>query len=84
MEAKLRLTYDREGDILHIDTCSPYAGGEGGLTSDSVALCHQLHQTRILLLGVLRRILQRFDYSKAERMAKEEAHANSLYPSCYA
>ena len=25
MEAKLTFKYDREGDILHIDKCSPYA-----------------------------------------------------------
>ena len=28
MEAKLRFKYDREADILHIDTCSPYAEQE--------------------------------------------------------
>ena len=28
MEAKLTFKYDREGDILHIDKCSPYAEQE--------------------------------------------------------
>ena len=28
METKLTLRYDREGDVLHIDKCRPYAGQE--------------------------------------------------------
>jgi hypothetical protein len=28
MEAKLIFKYDREGDILHIDKCAPYAAQE--------------------------------------------------------
>lgn len=36
MEATLKLEYDREGDILHIDTCPPYAEQESQELEDEV------------------------------------------------
>jgi len=38
MDAKLRFTYDREGDILHIDTCPPYAEQESEELEDEVVV----------------------------------------------
>lgn len=38
MEAKLRFTYDREGDILHIDKCPPYAEQESEELEDEVVV----------------------------------------------
>ena len=36
MEAKLSFRYDREGDILHIDKCAPYADQESEELADGV------------------------------------------------
>jgi uncharacterized protein YuzE len=36
MGASLRFTYDREADILHIDTCPPYAAQESEELGDEV------------------------------------------------
>ena len=36
MEAKLTFKYDREGDILHIDKCAPYAAQESEELGDDV------------------------------------------------
>lgn len=36
MEATLKLEYDREGDILHIDTCPPYAEQESQELEDEI------------------------------------------------
>jgi hypothetical protein len=36
MEAKLIFKYDREGDILHIDKCPPYAEQESEELGDDV------------------------------------------------
>jgi hypothetical protein len=36
METKLRFTYDREADILHIDKCPPYAGQESEEIGDDI------------------------------------------------
>lgn len=36
MEAKLRFRYDREADILHIDTCQPYAEQESEELPDEI------------------------------------------------
>ncbi len=36
METKLSFRYDREADILHIDTCSPYADQESEELGDEV------------------------------------------------
>jgi uncharacterized protein YuzE len=36
METKLRFTYDREADILHIDKCQPYAEQESQELKDEV------------------------------------------------
>ena len=36
METKLRFKYDREGDILHIDKCPPYAEQESEELPDEV------------------------------------------------
>ena len=36
MVAKLTLRYDREGDILHIDQCAPYAEQETEELGDEV------------------------------------------------
>ena len=36
MDAKLMFNYDREGDILHIDRCSPYAGQDSKELPDEV------------------------------------------------
>ncbi|MGH2398092.1 MAG: DUF2283 domain-containing protein [bacterium] len=36
METKLRFKYDREGDILHIDKCPPYAEQESEELGDEV------------------------------------------------
>ncbi len=36
MEAKLIFKYDREGDILHIDRCPPYAEQESEELGDDV------------------------------------------------
>jgi hypothetical protein len=36
METKLRFTYDREADILHIDKCQPYAEQESLELKDEV------------------------------------------------
>ena len=36
METKLTFRYDREGDILHIDKCSPYAEQESEELPDEV------------------------------------------------
>jgi uncharacterized protein YuzE len=36
MAARLTFTYDREADILHIDTCSPYAAQESEELGDEV------------------------------------------------
>jgi uncharacterized protein YuzE len=36
MEAKLTFRYDREGDILHIDKCSPYPEQESEELGDDV------------------------------------------------
>jgi len=38
MDTKLRFTYDREGDILHIDTCPPYAEQESEELGDEVVV----------------------------------------------
>ena len=38
MEAKLRFTYDREADILHIDKCPPYAEQESEELGDEVVV----------------------------------------------
>ncbi len=37
METKLTFKYDREGDILHIDNCRPYAEQESTELPDEVA-----------------------------------------------
>jgi uncharacterized protein YuzE len=36
MEARLKFTYDREADILHIDICPPYAEQESEESGDEV------------------------------------------------
>ena len=36
MDAKLSFKYDREGDILHIDKCPPYADQESEELGDDV------------------------------------------------
>lgn len=36
MEANLKFKYDREGDILHIDKCPPYAEQESQELRDEV------------------------------------------------
>ena len=36
MEARLTFKYDREADILHIDTCLPYAAQESEELGDEV------------------------------------------------
>lgn len=36
METKLRFLYDRDADILHIDTCPPYAEQESEELGDEV------------------------------------------------
>jgi uncharacterized protein YuzE len=36
MEARLRFTYDREADILHIDKCPPYSEQESEELEDEV------------------------------------------------
>ncbi len=36
MEARLRFKYDREADILHIDTCPPYTEQESEELGDEV------------------------------------------------
>jgi len=36
MEARLKFTYDREADILHIDKCSPYSEQESEELEDEV------------------------------------------------
>ena len=36
MEPRLKFTYDREGDILHIDKCPPYAEQESEELGDEV------------------------------------------------
>lgn len=36
METKLRFKYDRDADILHIDTCAPYAQQESEELGDEV------------------------------------------------
>lgn len=36
MGTKLRFLYDRDADILHIDTCSPYAEQESEELGDEV------------------------------------------------
>jgi hypothetical protein len=36
MAARLTFTYDREADILHIDTCPPYAEQESEELGDEV------------------------------------------------
>ena len=36
MEARLKFQYDREADILHVDTCSPYAEQESEELGDDV------------------------------------------------
>ncbi len=36
METRLRFTYDREADILHIDKCRPYAEQESQELDDEV------------------------------------------------
>ena len=36
MESKLRLRYDREADILYIDSCPPYSGQESEELNDEV------------------------------------------------
>lgn len=36
MEATLRFKYDREADILHIDTCPPYAEQESEEVGDEI------------------------------------------------
>jgi hypothetical protein len=36
MGARLTFTYDREADILHIDTCPPYAAQESEELGDEV------------------------------------------------
>lgn len=36
MDAKLTFRYDREGDILYIDTCPPYAEQESEEIGDEV------------------------------------------------
>ena len=36
MQAKLTFKYDREGDILHIDKCPPYAQQESEELGDDV------------------------------------------------
>ena len=36
MDAKLTFKYDREGDILHIDKCPPYAAQESEELGDDV------------------------------------------------
>ena len=36
MESKLSLRYDREADILYIDSCPPYAGQESEELDDEV------------------------------------------------
>jgi len=36
MEARLTFKYDREGDILHIDKCPPYAEQESQELGDDV------------------------------------------------
>lgn len=36
MEARLTFRYDREADILHIDTCAPYAAQESEELGDEV------------------------------------------------
>lgn len=36
MDATLRFTYDREADILHIDTCPPYAAQESEEVEDEI------------------------------------------------
>jgi uncharacterized protein YuzE len=36
MEAKLAFRYDREGDILYIDTCSPYPEQDSEELGDDV------------------------------------------------
>jgi len=38
METKLRLKYDREADILHIDKCPPYAEQESQELEDEVVV----------------------------------------------
>ncbi|MBI4506321.1 MAG: DUF2283 domain-containing protein [Chloroflexi bacterium] len=41
MDARLRFTYDREADILYIDTCAPYSEQESAeLGDDVVARIH--------------------------------------------
>jgi len=41
MKKRLRFTYDREADILHIDKCRPYAEQESQELKDEViALLH--------------------------------------------
>ena len=36
METKLSFKYDREGDILHIDKCPPYAAQESEELKDAI------------------------------------------------
>lgn len=36
MESKLRFTYDRDADILHIDKCTPYADQESEELGDEI------------------------------------------------
>jgi len=36
MEPSLRFMYDREGDILHIDKCPPYAAQESEELGDEI------------------------------------------------
>jgi uncharacterized protein YuzE len=36
MESKLRFIYDRDADILHIDTCPPYAEQQSEEVGDDV------------------------------------------------
>ena len=36
METRLRFTYDREADILHIDKCRPYAEQQSQELTDEV------------------------------------------------
>lgn len=36
METRLKFRYDREADILHIDTCAPYAAQESEELGDEI------------------------------------------------
>ena len=53
MDAKLSFKYDREGDILHIDKCPPYADQESEELGDDVVVRLNPHSGDIENIEVL-------------------------------